>query len=178
MNTTYRPRTDHTSPSGLPVRTCAVILDGHDMCLIRRRRPDGDQYSVPGGLVDPGEELDAALARELREELGLDLGSGIPEPQLRWVQDQTVTRPGADQPLRRLHLIHLIDLPHRLRHTLAAAEKDATDHNDIIWMHYRQAASVHLYPAVGPALHALHTLHDQTGPILLPAITDQTYRWH
>ncbi|MGW7103769.1 NUDIX hydrolase [Streptomyces sp. NPDC054838] len=74
-----------TGTPAVPVRTSAVILDGRQMCLIHRRRSAGDQYSVPGGLVNDMEEIPAALARELHEELDLDLNEVPEAPQLRWV---------------------------------------------------------------------------------------------
>lgn len=169
-------RPSATAPA-LAVRTSAVILDGDHMCLIRRRRPDGDQFSVPGGLVDQYEQIPAALARELDEELGLDLAAVPESAELRWIQDQIVTRPGTTDLFRRLHLIHLLRLPARLRGTLARTERDADDHNHVVWMDYRRAAEVHLYPAIGPALKAVGQSAIADGPVSLPAITDATFQW-
>ncbi|MFE2093371.1 NUDIX hydrolase [Streptomyces sp. NPDC059460] len=59
MTTTIEP-----TPA-IAVRTCVAILRGDKICLIHRRRPGGDQYSLPGGLLHPDEEASAALAREL-----------------------------------------------------------------------------------------------------------------
>lgn len=51
------------------VRALLITPDG-DLLTIRRVRPGQDPYWVlPGGGVEPGEDLDAALARELREEI-------------------------------------------------------------------------------------------------------------
>lgn len=160
----------------LTVRTSAVILDGNRMCLIRRRRPDGDQYSVPGGLVQPHEPIPDALARELDEELGLKVADVPESADLRWIQDQIVTRPGTTELFRRLHLIHLLRLPTRLRATVAREEQDAEDSNEVVWMDYRRAAEVHLYPAIGPALDAIGDPATH-GPVSLPAITDDTFQW-
>jgi ADP-ribose pyrophosphatase YjhB (NUDIX family) len=46
-----------------------LITPGGDLLTIRRIRPGEDPYWVlPGGGVEDGEELEAALVRELREE--------------------------------------------------------------------------------------------------------------
>ncbi|MET9611682.1 NUDIX domain-containing protein [Kitasatospora indigofera] len=164
---------------GIAVRVCAVILQGREMCVIHRERPDGDQYSLPGGLVSPQEDLSKALARELREELGLDVTSLPSAPRLLWVQDQITTRPGAGtggQPFRRLHLIHLLRVPLNVRRTLAGAELDAKDPTRVVWVDVVRAAGLHLYPAVGDALASLPGPATAT-TVLLPPITDLTFRW-
>jgi 8-oxo-dGTP diphosphatase len=54
-----------------------VILDGDHNILITRRAPDahqGNLWEFPGGKVEGRESLSGALARELREELGIEIG--------------------------------------------------------------------------------------------------------
>ncbi|HMG21920.1 MAG TPA: (deoxy)nucleoside triphosphate pyrophosphohydrolase [Kofleriaceae bacterium] len=51
-----------------------LILGGDGRILIAQRRADqalGGKWEFPGGKVEPGEAPVAALARELREELGV-----------------------------------------------------------------------------------------------------------
>ena len=71
----------------------AVIRDDGGRVLISQRpqgRHMGGLWEFPGGKVDPGEAPAEALARELREELGLGIAVGAPitfaaheEPGLR-----------------------------------------------------------------------------------------------
>ena len=55
---------------------CVLVLvrDG-DRCLLGRSRgwPKG-MYSALAGFVEPGEDLEAAVAREVKEEVGIDVG--------------------------------------------------------------------------------------------------------
>lgn len=55
----------------------AVILDGTRLVLIRRRfEPLIGEWSLPGGMVDVGETLEACVSREMREETALEVEVG------------------------------------------------------------------------------------------------------
>jgi ADP-ribose pyrophosphatase YjhB (NUDIX family) len=49
----------------------AVIFDGERVLL--QRRDDNGRWGLPGGGVDPGESVHAAIVREVREETGLEV---------------------------------------------------------------------------------------------------------
>jgi 8-oxo-dGTP diphosphatase len=50
----------------------AVLRDGRVLVAVRGRGAMAGRYSLPGGLVEPGETLAEAALRELREEVGVE----------------------------------------------------------------------------------------------------------
>ncbi len=50
----------------------AVFREGRVLLAARARPPLDAIYSLPGGLVEPGETLGEAALRELREEVGVE----------------------------------------------------------------------------------------------------------
>ncbi|MGF0313132.1 (deoxy)nucleoside triphosphate pyrophosphohydrolase [Rhodococcus sp. 14-2483-1-1] len=66
--------------SGTPtaVVVAAALIENGRLLLAQRTRPPelAGRWELPGGKVEPGESEDAALARELREELGVECSIG------------------------------------------------------------------------------------------------------
>lgn len=61
----------------------AALVDGAGRVLITQRPHDkqlGGLWEFPGGKVEPGERPEAALVRELTEELGVFVEAGALEP--------------------------------------------------------------------------------------------------
>lgn len=53
----------------------AALVDGDGRVLVQQRAAGRDMaglWEFPGGKIEPGETAEAALVRELREELGID----------------------------------------------------------------------------------------------------------
>ena len=53
-----------------------VVSDQHLLMVQRNQDPGKGLWSVPGGRLEPGEYLSAAVAREVKEETGLDVSVG------------------------------------------------------------------------------------------------------
>jgi 8-oxo-dGTP diphosphatase len=64
------------------VEVAAAVIQRPDGALLLAQRPPGKVYAgyweFPGGKVEPGEPAAAALARELHEELGIDVQTAYP----------------------------------------------------------------------------------------------------
>jgi len=61
----------------ITVAVGAIVTDGEHILLIRRGHNPGKGYwSIPGGRVETGETLPAAVRREIQEECCLDVAVG------------------------------------------------------------------------------------------------------
>jgi 8-oxo-dGTP diphosphatase len=82
---TEAPAADAAVPDAKPlmlVAACALVdVDGR---VLLARRPEGKKmaglWEFPGGKLDPGETPEAALIRELKEELGIDVTTACLAP--------------------------------------------------------------------------------------------------
>ena len=104
-----------TTPSGLPVSWAvpcvgAIVHDDRGRLLLiqRGREPAKGAWSVPGGRVHAGERFAEAVAREVREETGLDVAVGAmvgavartaPDGSTYDIRDYRATVAGSPEPV-------------------------------------------------------------------------------
>ncbi|MCH4892940.1 NUDIX domain-containing protein [Sphingomonas sp. SFZ2018-12] len=78
----------------------AAMVDGDGRVLVQQRPPGGDMaglWEFPGGKIEAGETPEAALIRELGEELGIDVEASCLAPAVF-----------ASAPLGARHLLLLV----------------------------------------------------------------------
>lgn len=122
-----------------PVELCvgAVVVDDGRLLLVRRGHgPAAGEWAVPGGRVEPGETLAAAVLRELREETGIE---GLCGELAGWVE-----RIGDDH--------HFVILDFHVT-TLDPREPVAGDDAaDAAWVPIDEVATLPLVDGLGPFL--------------------------
>ena len=83
----------------------ALVVDEHErVLLVHFRFPHGDLWAAPGGGVEHGEAAQAAIRRELHEEVGLvdpDVGPVI------WTRRHVFPLPGYDGQEETFFLVHV-----------------------------------------------------------------------
>jgi 8-oxo-dGTP diphosphatase len=114
-----------------------VILDGDRVLLVQRaQEPLKGEWSLPGGAVEVGETLQAALAREVREETSLDVVVGDVVEVLDSV------RRDADGRVQYHYII--IDYACRVRAGTPTAATRGSDAADVRWVRLDDLDAYHL----------------------------------
>lgn len=62
-----------------PSTGCAIVEDDRVLVTVRSGEPEKGRIDLPGGFLEPGEHPVDAVTREVREELGVEIG-GIAGP--------------------------------------------------------------------------------------------------
>jgi 8-oxo-dGTP diphosphatase len=105
----------------------AVILDGDRVLLVQRgHEPLKGEWSLPGGAVEVGETLQAALEREVREETALDIDVGPVVEVLDGIRRDAAGR-------IEYHYI-IIDYACRVRPGSPTTAARGTDADDVRWV--------------------------------------------
>lgn len=118
-----------------------VVVEDGELLLIRRGRGAGvGQWSIPGGRVEFGETLHAAVERELREETGLTVLSGR---FLGWVE-----RFGMDDVGHDFHYVIMDFCASVLDSTTRWNVKAGDDASEARWVPFRQLPVVDLVPGL------------------------------
>jgi len=126
--------------TALVLVAAAALIDADGRVLVTQRpadKPMGGLWEFPGGKLEPGETPEAALKRELREELALELCC--------------VTPAGfADHAYPDFHLVLLLYMCREWEGTPVGAP--------VRWLRMPQLYGLAMPPADGPLLHLLNAV--------------------
>ena len=128
----------------LPVVAVALV-DADGRVLVQQRpagKPMGDLWEFPGGKVEAGETPEAALVRELAEELGIDVEAACVAPATF-----------ASAPLGERHLLLLLYACRKWRGTPRALEGGA-----LRWVRPVELHALPMPPADRPLIGLLEAL--------------------
>lgn len=89
MTSSFRelPRSPVAKEGKLFFAQKAFIVDQQTLLMVRKSQADPHQpgkWEVPGGRMQFGEEIDSHLAREVKEEVGLEVSPGEPFHIWQW----------------------------------------------------------------------------------------------
>ncbi|HEX5093857.1 MAG TPA: Nudix family hydrolase [Burkholderiales bacterium] len=125
----------------MPLEVAAAVIQRADGAFLLARRPAGKVYAgyweFPGGKVEAGEQADRALARELREELGIETQTAYP-----WITREYVYPHAAV----RLNFFRV---------TAWGGEPQPRELQDIAWQRLDAPLATPMLPANAPVLAAL-----------------------
>jgi 8-oxo-dGTP diphosphatase len=122
-----------------------ALIDGDGKILVQRR-PEGKMmaglWEFPGGKIEPGEVPEAALVRELREELGIEVDPADLSPAVF-----------ASEPLAGRHLLLLL---YRCRQWSGVPH--AIHAEELRWCRSDELHELDMPPADGPLIQLLEAL--------------------
>jgi 8-oxo-dGTP diphosphatase len=115
-----------------------IVIHRNRVLLIRRKHePLKGEWSIPGGLVELGEELPQAVRRELKEETGLEV-----EPMKILAVFDRIMRGGKNASRVRYHFVIVDYVCRRIRGRLAPS----SDVVDARWVRREDLPKFHLTP--------------------------------
>jgi 8-oxo-dGTP diphosphatase len=123
----------------------AALIDGEGRVLLQQRAPGramAGLWEFPGGKVEPGELPEAALSRELEEELGIGVDPG-----------RLVPACFASAPLGERHMLLLLYLCRAWR-----GEPRALDASALLWTTPAEMTDLAMPPADAPLIPMLEAL--------------------
>ena len=133
---------DGALPNSQPLEVAIAIIQREGQFLVSQRLPEdsfGGFWEFPGGKLNPGESLEAGLAREIREELGVQVEVGTKRIEIRH-----------PYPSRTIHL-HCFDC------RLVAGEPQAIECASWRWVRAEELEGLVFPPASQPLIRLLRT---------------------
>lgn len=141
------------------IRAAAAIVQEGALLLVRHEKDGRGYWMLPGGGVQWGEGIDAAVRRELIEETGLEVSTG----ELLFVKD-TIHPEGAR------HMVHIV-----LRATVVGGELRPSQDPRVVetrWVPFSDLPAIDFRPDVMPVLIQLLAEAERPAPYLANSWVD------
>ncbi|AMO72171.1 (deoxy)nucleoside triphosphate pyrophosphohydrolase [Sphingorhabdus sp. M41] len=125
--------------------TAAALIDKNGRVLLQKRpegKPMAGLWEFPGGKVEAGETPEAALVRELKEELGIN----VQEPDIAPVAF-------ASEALEEQHLVLLLYICRKW-----AGHVESPESLDLLWLSVDAIHDLPMPPADGPLVDMLSSV--------------------
>ena len=91
------------------IRVTGILLENNSILLLKQETDTDRKWSLPGGKLEPGETLESALKREMKEETGWEVHPG----DLLYLCDNI---------LKDKHILHITFFCSKLSGQLGATE--------------------------------------------------------
>ncbi|HEX8164474.1 MAG TPA: NUDIX hydrolase [Beijerinckiaceae bacterium] len=127
--------------------SAAVFRDGRVLIAARARPPMERLYSLPGGLVEPGETLGEAALRELREEVGIEADL------IGFVDHVEIVERDGDGRVRH----HFVVCAHAARWR-SGEPRIGLEASDVAWVREDEIARFRTTPGLAGVLHKAFAL--------------------
>lgn len=97
---------EHHATARTPVRAGVgvIVVDARGRVLLEKRRDCG-RWGLPGGRIEPGEDVETAARREVREETGLEVRVTALQGVYSELPERLVTFPGEGHPVQLVDII-------------------------------------------------------------------------
>lgn len=139
-------------PSQPIVGVGAIVLRDHDVLLVRRgKEPLKGVWSLPGGALELGENLEDGIRREVREEVGLEVEVG---PIVEVFERITPDEKGAI----RYHYVLIDYLCRPTGGTLVAAD----DADDARWFAVNELKNIDITEGTPPVIEKAFRMRNET----------------
>lgn len=128
---------------GITLVVACALIDKDGLVLLQKRppgKPMAGLWEFPGGKLEPGETPEAALAREVREELGVEVSNPVPAVF-------------ASAPLAEQHLVLLLYVCREWAGPVVATEGQALQ-----WVNIASMRDLPMPPADYPLIDLLERM--------------------
>ena len=139
----------------MKVRPAALIVHNHHLLTLKYSYSKGNIYALPGGNLEFGEELAAALERELLEEITLKAKVG----NIRFIAEVF------NENVNTIHFVFEV-LSYEGVPTLNPSETTA---EEIVWLPLQNIQDFMLYPNIG------EYINEDTASLFLGVIDQPRY---